>query len=532
MNKGQGVAHWFVARYLGGDEDMLGTIQDLFEVLVAKKTLVQFASDITKSKIGIQRDIGSKELSGKTTKKLAISKISLVSMGDYHTYSGMRNDRVIQSNDVVSTYDEVVAPVETQIKDGLMSFIVHDEPVIFSSMVKKVEECFEEKSIEVKSLVSKDVIFVSELAGSNYDIVQNKKPEIISCEKITSVSVVVNEMSKWKDLAKEGKFVNVLKPNIQSVSSNVAIKYTINDVKITKEFSFSKVLRYFLDPGHRLHHQDIAHALALSLGVPYVSKTSETYHTEFKDMLAKKFEGVDRYAFSDAWVDVKDFDIDDLNSFIPVWTGVDSIPFVMIKEDKEIVWGDVKRFHRCCNLVRKMAKMLGLWIRMGMKPSVFSLLVLPIVSKSPLSPIFLSLKANFSLWYEEHRIISYNKPSLLSNTDPDEEFDFEGMGKIDDDIMLDLGDRPDYLERDTKYVETKRSLRYKENEDFSTSEDNDRKKIPKKSSKNKEKEVPPRKKKVKNKDEGSGTESEDGHDVKYDDDGSLDLENLETEKSE
>jgi len=175
MNKGQGVAHWFVARYLGGDEDMLGTIQDLFEVLVAKKTLVQFASDITKSKIGIQRDIGSKELSGKTTKKLAISKISLVSMGDYHTYSGMRNDRVIQSNDVVSTYDEVVAPVETQIKDGLMSFIVHDEPVIFSSMVKKVEECFEEKSIEVKSLVSKDVIFVSELAGSNYDIVQNKK---------------------------------------------------------------------------------------------------------------------------------------------------------------------------------------------------------------------------------------------------------------------------------------------------------------------------------------------------------------------
>lgn len=538
MNKGQGVAHWFVARYLGGNEDMLESIQDMFEVLVANNTLVQFATDITKSKISIKRDIGSKDLSGKVVKKIAISKLSTVSLGDYNTYSGMRNDRVVQSNDIVSTYNEVVSTVETILKDGIMTFSVEDGPVVFSSMVKKVEECFEEKNIDVKILANKETIFVSELAGGSYDVVESKKPEVISCEKITSVAIVVNELKKWKDLVQEGKFGTILKPNIGSISNNVAVTYTVNGVKVSKEFSFSRVLKYFLDPGHRLHHQDVARAMAESLNVPYVSKTPDAYCTEFKVMLENKFEDINRYAFSDSWADAKDFNIDDLNDFIPVFTGLDSVPFVMLRSERKIVWGDSKKFHRCCNLIRKIAKMLGLWIRMGMRPLLFSSLVLPVVSKNPLNPISIALEANFRLWYDKHRIVTYVKPSLLIDTDPDDEFDFDSVTKIDEDIMLDLGDRPEYLDDDTKYlnfIEAKGSRG--DYDESSTSVAKSQKKSKKK---NKDGKISVSRKKVtknENKDNRGDDTSEDekeGKDrnVKYDDDSPDVLEDLEMERSE
>jgi len=379
---------------------------------------------------------------------------------------------------------------------------------------------------------------VSELAGGSYDVVESKKPEVISCEKITSVAIVVNELKKWNDLVQEGKFGTILKPNIGSVSNNVAVTYTVNGVKVSKEFSFSRVLKYFLDPGHRLHHQDVARAMTESLNVPYVSKTPDAYCTEFKVMLANKFEDIDRYAFSDSWADAKDFNIDDLNNFIPVFTGLESVPFVMLRSERQIVWSDSKKFHRCCNLIRKIAKMLGLWIRMGMRPLLFSSLVLPVVSKNPLNPICIALEANFSLWYKKHTIVTYVKPSLLVDTDPDDEFDFDSVTKIDEDIMLDLGDRPDYLDNNTKYlnfIEAKGSRG--DYEESSTSVAKLKKKSKKK---NEEERVSVSRKKV-TKNENKESSGDDtlkdekegkNRNVRYDDDSPDVLEDLEMEKSE
>jgi hypothetical protein len=433
--KGQGPSHWYVAKYFDGDTTMLPIVDKMLSVLSSSQMLSAFCRDLGASHKIILTDIKKESLSLENSKKINVTKTHISSYHDYVTFTGARKARTLTPSDVLSTYNTRIKGVTTIIEQGDLYFVTEDGPITFSQMVVAVEDEFRQQDIDIVVNSNVTTILNAELAGKNYTDVEGKKAKHLTSEVRTSVQVIKDSLQQWEEYFDKGIFgTKVLKMNLRSLSSNVAVPYVLDGNNYYDERPLTKLGRRAMDPRHVTHKQDIPRALAKKCGSPYQSLTADAFLKNFKDQCAVAFKDIDAFPFSDAWIDLPKFNVNILSGFVPVYVGLETVPFVMIRAETGL-WESPARLRKMCNLTRKLYKMVGLLVRLRISPMKLWRKALGVFSTNVKGFYYVVANNNFNVWLKRMEITEYLQSSCMPDEDPEGEFNFENEGEDMDNFL-------------------------------------------------------------------------------------------------
>jgi len=433
----QGVPHWFVAKYCGGDVRLLSPMTDLLLTMIKQKTLIAFATDLSACGKLIMEEMSVEGYKQNMSTSVNVSKMVTTSSKTYKDFKGHMNHKRLLSRDMLPTFSTAKRiAIFTVVEGGKMVHTVEDKPVTFSEVVSTVIEDMTKKDYEVEAQTNKHVLLVSELGQISYEEAEHAKVEETSCEQKASVAMVLESMRGWHTLLENKDFASVIVSNMITSSSTIRMNLYFGKNKRIQDFAFSKILKYFLDPGHKLHPEDLPKAMLLKLGIVLDDSTSVQLRNEIFKRLEKLTEKA--YLFADAWLDdIKD--VESLRGYYPVYTGHVGTPFVLLKAEGDVNWVTQEIFRTCLNAVRKLAKLLGLWNRLGLDPKVFCRIAARCLRLEAEKdrPICVSVKGCFELWMSRMVLTEYLETSKVKKEDEGlMSFDMTGIVYSLEDLLV------------------------------------------------------------------------------------------------
>jgi hypothetical protein len=415
--RGQGPAHWYIAKYFNADLSYLIPFEILLGRLIKAFGWYGFCADLAESSERIRSDLAIIHIYTSEDNKVLIKKIYLESFSDFKTYWYARYYKVIEpnllSNDIAPVFNNQISPLVTMITDGQPAFMTEDLKINTYEEVKDqvVALCTQEG----KDLVVKDdpqILLAMDYTGNSYDDIIVLGPENVIIEDKVAMPLLESSLRLWtKKFEDDTFFSDIITPNINYSDPNIVIPYSDiseNTLSILS-LSLESLVEYSLDLRHITNSQDVPIFLAKRCGILDEYIKSQDLFFDFQVGYNNSFSDVDSFLFSETWIRGKSFEEFKLNSFVPVFVGLENTPFVMIRCNIDTGWEGRISLKFCCSISKKMYKISGLWLRSNQKFKKLRDLIQWEIGNYPFGYLALTLEKSFWCWDFQMEFSQYTR---------------------------------------------------------------------------------------------------------------------------
>jgi len=414
----QSAMHFYVAKYMKGDFKLLESVCDVLESLARNGALKSFGTDLVTSAGLLTQEMNIPNYRDRLKDEINISKITLACCGSFKEFIGFRTYKSITNKQIIPSYNSLLGKdVTCVVENGILVHKMEGVEITHKEMTSQVQEAFIKREVDTVVFNEREPMLVSEVAKIEYSMVKGLDVAEVSCENKGNVKMVIDSVARLREDVISGAFSSVLKDNMSTMAPDVKLKVNKNGKDTMVSYVFPTILEYFLDPLHRLNSQDIPRVMIRDYGFEHTNITAEERKLNFSLAYERGFEGLPYFLFSDSWIVENLDDSAKFNNFVPVYTGYHAAPFVMVRTDFQFKWRDMKYMRGCMNVLRKVAKILGIWMRAGLLPSVFKKYLCSVCVLKSSNPMSAAIISSLDLWMRRYEITEYIEGSVLKKSD-------------------------------------------------------------------------------------------------------------------
>jgi len=360
----QGWHQFYAAKFCGGDEDCAEALRTLLTKLIERKSYKGFCADFAKNlNLIVSQVVSNETYYDNLDERIAIAKASLVS--DYSGFIRYQKTRILYQTKLIPTFEHMIGvKVQGLLESGNTTVLVDGVGVEVPEVKQHIVKHMEDKDEKYKLQDDLPTMLISEGSSKSYEFVEGKPQNEIKVEGTDGESYVKFIQEFPKEIVMK-KYVETLKSTMSSKSSEIPIVVSDDGKKVFKNVVLPKVAKYFLDANHFFNCNDIGNAINLRFGVDGQDKTGAQLKREFLEAISRKGEKPKAVLCNATWLDRNVFD--HILDYIPLYTGFKGAAWILVYAPGGKVCNNLEVYKSVMNMVQKMAKFYGLWIRSGCK---------------------------------------------------------------------------------------------------------------------------------------------------------------------